>query len=202
MTRTRYLLTSQLAKHGGSAIHLSVVELPRADMPAIALKNLVERWAAEKGWDASVRNKILSKLPNMIPLEQPATTGVCHSAAGLIASFLYRQQCTDPSKGPERLLGTFANDDIYGPLTIGVADRCCPICQMLADEIHRTPSQYLDLYLPVHRSRFYRPWVPPHWLSTDLTLALEKRLLDTVFNMAGGSRWTFGASSDDLDEWE
>ncbi|KAJ7267517.1 hypothetical protein C8J57DRAFT_1616473, partial [Mycena rebaudengoi] len=68
-----------------------------------------------------------------------------------------------------------------GEHAIGVAKKCCPLCQMLAEVLEEKHG--LHVTLPGQHTMFF-PWVPPGWLHPDALQEMERRLLKVIYEMA------------------
>ncbi|KAJ7263979.1 hypothetical protein B0H12DRAFT_1230747 [Mycena haematopus] len=123
-------------------------------------------------------------------------------AAELIASALPADDKAPQASTEGRAFFRAVDAEDQEAFTIGVADKCCPVCKMLIDLL-RTEHQ-LELHISGAHSRFH-PWVPPQWLPDDVMRELEKRLVAIVQSMVleqthlHGSRASSPASDSDLD---
>ncbi|KAJ7123096.1 hypothetical protein C8R44DRAFT_785295 [Mycena epipterygia] len=203
-TGPTYLMSGALSRAAVS-IDLSVISLPRAPIATVDADGLVLRWAKKGKWPSAVFEVIGQHLQKVHAGLAPLAAGACHCEAGLMASLLFHSRANPPVDSqdadaedadvedePAILAEAFQPQDMGSGLAIGVAKKCCPVCQMLAEIIRDTRG--LDVQLPGQHTRYYA-WVPPNWLPADVLLELERRLLRVVFDMAGGDRLKSSSTS-------
>ncbi|KAJ7908288.1 hypothetical protein B0H13DRAFT_2016941, partial [Mycena leptocephala] len=142
---------------------LSVIDLPRRPINAVVPKQLLEYWGGRCTWtkDATIEPIVQSFRAK----DQTARAGVCHCEAGLMASLVARHK-------PDEPLVTRPTNTV----PIGVAEKCCPLCQMLGDAL---VSEGITVELP-GRHNHYHPWVAPHWLPERILAKLEAELFKIV----------------------
>ncbi|KAJ7130221.1 hypothetical protein C8R44DRAFT_62658 [Mycena epipterygia] len=187
-TGVQYLLKSPMAKNS-KTIKLAIVDFPRLPIKEISVDALLTRWTDIAQWPELLRDNI----ENEIRAEDMThhRKGAVHCEAGLITSLLHLDEVNAENEAePEILIKAFKNlsesklphgQDIT--FAIGVAKKCCPICQMLFEILRSEPTN-LDVEFAGGHSRFH-PWVPPYWLPTSVLETLEKALLQKIAEMVG-----------------
>ncbi|KAF8215034.1 hypothetical protein K438DRAFT_2123671 [Mycena galopus ATCC 62051] len=208
-TGSKYILSSGIAK-SKAPLSLSIVNLPREDVPEHSVEVLAARWMERGRWTPSTHQIVTESLRSFQADAQekeaettrratsgtattedaveisatpiPSTTGACHCEAELIASILLRQLQLEPRNlEPAVLTDAFADLDVAkDSFTIGVAKKCCPTCKILID-ILRTDNRFKVNIAGAH-SRF-NLWVPPKWLPLKVLDQMEAKLLNVVKNM-------------------
>ncbi|KAJ7665116.1 hypothetical protein DFH06DRAFT_308434 [Mycena polygramma] len=93
-TGPHFLLHGKLAK-ASATLELSVIDLPRAPIPAVDADALLNRWAeqatsAEKTDAPLFSDKLIEIVRQVIPNDSPGKQGACHCEAGLMASMAAR----------------------------------------------------------------------------------------------------------------
>ncbi|KAJ6585041.1 hypothetical protein B0H19DRAFT_407169 [Mycena capillaripes] len=212
-TAVPYLLASPVAKES-TTVKISIVDLPRREIPEASALSLLARWTDKASWSTALHSEVHADL---IGGGHPTDTskGAVHCEAGLAASLylhlgtkINRNQLHEPSV----LSDAFASLDdkisssssassssssssassAPNPYTfpIGVAKKCCPVCKMLIQTIQGTSDVKLE-FAGAH-ARFY-PWVPPDWLPVSILEALEVSLLQTITDMVRDGEHLLGS---------
>ncbi|KAJ6466220.1 hypothetical protein C8R45DRAFT_1020937 [Mycena sanguinolenta] len=199
-TGTKYLLNSTMSRSTAPLL-VSIVNLPPQEMRigASSVEALVEHWTPIAQWPDIIQQSVKASLVDFqvklsanavseatawtsTNLISPALAkGNCYcEEAGLVAS-LYLRQKNPPTEDEFTVVTngfahlTVTPDDAF---TIGVADKCCPVCKMLID-ILRT-KYGLEVHIPAGAHNRFRPWIAPHELPDDVMKDLEERLVDVV----------------------
>ncbi|KAJ6475774.1 hypothetical protein C8R47DRAFT_668701 [Mycena vitilis] len=177
-----------------------MVDLPRKHIPTVTASALLQHWGNRVEWAKTEGMRRLTS--SICDKELKRLVGASHCEAGLMASLLIRIRPTyDALVEPPVLSGGFSRMTLdrlpIGPIPIGGAKKCCPVCRMLAELLL---EQGVDIELPGQHNH-YHPWVAPHWLPADVLEALETRLLSAVAIMfRGGDNLINSAASSPISD--
>ncbi|KAJ7232060.1 hypothetical protein C8J57DRAFT_1580090 [Mycena rebaudengoi] len=182
-TATRSLLNGRLSRVS-VPIRVSIVDLPKAPIPAIDADTLFRHWTTKAGWSKQIGEKIYDTIQK---IDLDLSPGACHCEAGLMASFLIHSHLPSKDgdaeeKGKEQVVSEPTVLSGYDRGTRDrVAKKCCPLCRILAEVLEEKHG--LRVTLPGQHTTFF-PWVPPGWLQSKALQEMERRLFDIVSEMA------------------
>ncbi|KAF8215037.1 hypothetical protein K438DRAFT_1749137 [Mycena galopus ATCC 62051] len=210
-TGSRYILSSSIAK-SKAPLSLSIVDLPREDVPEHSVEVLAARWMERGRWTPSTHQIVTESLRSFqadaqekeskarrramsgtvttegaVEVETSAPTiasvsGACHCEAGLIASVIIRQFQLEPQLEPTVLTDGFADLDVSPEASFTIG---------VAKKCCPTCKFLIDILRTDNRFKIdiagahsrFTPWVPPTWLPLKVLDQMEERLLSVVKNM-------------------